>query len=441
MALDIDFGDGVKDTGEQTNNTNKSSDEQLANKEADAATINGDKGTPDITSKSGDATTENNGGNNASNSSDSKEEKEDQHDESASSQLTAGTEIEYEGQTYKVAENGDIVDKNGTVFKAAAQVKEWLETVQKEDDVKDEKEDTFDIKKLQDEIGIEVTGEDGKPIEFENSIAGVKAYVDSIMDIKSTEIADATINRFMEANPIIPQFIDYCKVNGSPVGFGQIPDRSNIELNKDNEAQLEAVIRMAAKEFGNASLNDNYIKYLKDSGGLFDEAQVQLKNLVAKDKQYIENMQKEAAAQREQEQKNLAGYWENVNKIIDSRTIAGFKIPESFTKEQNGKKLIYTPNDFFNYLSRNNIADENGNKITAYERDLNNMSEEELIQRDLLAAWLMFTGGTYKDLANMSIQENKVNQLRLKSKEQRAVKPIKFVSKSAKKADINDILL
>jgi len=443
MSFNIDFegNDAMNaNAGGASENNNQ---DNLPNQPNNDNDINGQTDSTDITGKDGNQNSNENGNktpdnNNANRNDDSK----NKNNEDDTNSLNPGDELEFDGQHYKVAENGDIVDDKGTVFKAAAQVKDWLATVQTEDEKKEEeKNNEFDIKALQDKIGVEVTDENGKPVEFENNIEGVKAYVDSVMNIKSKEISEATINRFLEAHPIVPQFLDYIQVNGSPIGFGQIPDRSGIQLNKENEAQLEAVIRMAAKEFGNASLNDNYIKYLKDSGSLYDEAETQLKNLIEKDKHYMANMKAEAAAQREEEQKNAQEYWDNVNKVIESRNIAGFKIPESFTKEHNGKKVIITPNDFYDYLTRCTISTENGDKITAYNNDLNLMSDDELLQQELLSAWLMFTGGTYKDLANMAIQENKVQQLKLKSKEQRSIKPIRFVSKVNKVTDINDIVL
>lgn len=423
MPLNIDFGDGVREVNLPKGNEHIEEKAPIDGSQGEQKPVEGEQKPNEV-----------------NNQPPVEETKHAEGEQSTT--LEVGTELEFDGQHYKVAENGDIVDDKGTVFKVAAQVEEWLKTVQTEEEKNEnENDNVFDVKKLQDAIGVEVTDDKGNAVEFENSVDGIKSYVDSVMDIKSKEIAQSAMNRFMEDNPMVQQFLDYVQINGSPVGFGQIPDRSGIELNKDNEAQLEAVIRMAASEFGNVSLNDNYIKYLKDSGGLFDEAQTQLKNLIAKDKQYIADMQANAAKQREDEAKATEEFWNKVNGIIDSRTIAGFKIPESFTKEQNGKKLIYTPNDFFDYLTRKNVDAENGDKITAYDRDLANMSDDELMQRDLLAAWLMFTGGTYKDLANMQVNENKVKELRLKSKEQRATKPLKFVSKKPQKVNASDLLL
>lgn len=357
--------------------------------------------------------------------------------------LEPNSQIEYDGQVYTVDENGNIVDDKGNIFKEAKDVAAWLKENEIVDETKETDANKIDIKAIQDAFGIEVTDEDGKQVEFTNDAQGLKSYVDSVIDIKSKDIQEATINSFLENNPLVAEFIDYVQVNnGSPVGFGTIPDRSKIQLNKDNEQQQEYIIRMAAKEFGNNSLNDNYIKYLKDSGGLYDEAKAQLEALINKDKQVRENIAKQAEAQRKQEEEDLVNYWKNVNSIIENRNIAGYKLPESFTKEVDGKKTIVTPNDFFNYLTRRTVVDEQGNRITPYQRDLYAITEEEELNKDLLDAWLMFTGGTYKDLVDMAIKEDNVRKLRIKSKEQRTIKPIKIVKKANNdKVDINDIVL
>lgn len=357
--------------------------------------------------------------------------------------LEPNSQIEYDGQVYTVDENGNIVDDKGNIFKEAKDVEAWLKENEVVDDTKETDTNKIDIKAIQDVFGIEVTDEDGKQVEFTNDAQGLKSYVDSVIDIKSKDIQEATINSFLENNPLVAEFIDYVQVNnGSPVGFGTIPDRSKVQLNKDNEQQQEYIIRMAAKEFGNNSLNDNYIKYLKDSGGLYDEAKAQLEALIDKDKKVRENIAKQAEAQRKQEEEDLVNYWKNVNSIIENRNIAGYKLPESFTKEVDGKKTIVTPNDFFNYLTRRTVVDEQGNRITPYQRDLYAITEEEELNKDLLDAWLMFTGGTYKDLVDMAIKEDNVRKLRIKSKEQRTIKPIKIVKKANNdKVDINDIVL
>ena len=285
------------------------------------------------------------------------------------------------------------------------------------------------------------TDENGKTVEFTDDADGVKSYIDSVISLKSTELQEAAVNRLYQDNPLLKQFQDYVQLNGTAKGFGDIPDRSGIKLDKNNEAQLISVIKMAAAEFGNKSLNDNYIKYLRDSGGLYDEASNQLAALVEKDTAYRQQIEIQAAAQRKQEADNIKNYWEKVNNMINSRVINGYKIPDSFTKEVNGKKVVITPNDFFAYISEAKVEREDGSKVTAYQNDLNNLTDDEFMAREMLDAWLMFTGGTYKDLIDMAVKENEVRKLIVKSKQSRSAKTVKVVKKQDGKTSIDDIVL
>lgn len=241
---------------------------------------------------------------------------------------------------------------------------------------------------------------------------------------------------------MLKQFADYLVVNnGNPYGFGQLPDRSTIELDKTNETQQEAIIRMAAQEFGNKAVNDNYISYLKQTGGLYDEAKVQLANLVEKDNNLRKQLETEAEQRRVQEEQEIDKYWNNVNNVIDSGIVGGYKLPESFVKEVNGTKVTLNRKDFFNYLSKPAVIDEQGNTMTGYQRDLANLSDEDALAKEMLDAWLMFTGGTYKDLINMAVKEDNVRKLKIMSEKQRNAKSIKIVTKRSGKTDINDLML
>ena len=357
-----------------------------------------------------------------------------QNNSSSTGELAAGDNVEFEGETYTVAENGDLVDKDGKVFKEAKDVKEWIESLQEETD------DSISLETIQDAFGQTIVGEDGKPIEFTNDAAGVQAYVKAVVDLQRNEIAEGAINKLYADNPMLKQFIDYVQVNGSPRGFGELPDRTGWQIDRDNTAQQETIVRMAAREFGNASLNDNYIKYLKDTGGLYDEAVNQLKALQDKDKTVKAEIEQRANAARAQEQQEIETYWNKVNDVINGRTIAGYKLPDSFVKEVDGKKQTLTPTDFYNYLSRQTEVDADGNRITGYQKDLANESDDDYLARELITAWLMFTGGTYKDLATMAIKENEVRTLKLKSKENRAHKTVK-VTKPVSKSSVDDIVL
>jgi hypothetical protein len=79
--------------------------------------------------------------------------------------------------------------------------------------------------------------------------------------------------------------------------------------------------------------------------------------------------------------------------------------------------------------------------MTGYQRDLNRLSNEEALSKELLDAWLMFTGGSYKDLIDMAINEDKVRRLVIKSKQQRAARTIKVNKPKQGKVNPDDIIL
>lgn len=427
--FNIDF-EGLTQSKPNTDSPNENPNPDNSNNQEDTTPLDGNHDKEDLTGKDGNHNSKDNNQNNEdSNSNDA---------DSSTGELTEGDSIEFEGVTYTVDATGNLVDDKGNIFKEAKDVKSWISSM---DVSNDQNDSDFNLNAIQEALGITVTDDNGNPVEFTNDAEGVKSYVNSVIDLKSKDIQTATINKLFADNPLIKEFIDYVQLTGSPQGFGELPDRSGIEIDKNNINQQEAIIRMAAQEFGNKSLNENYIKYLKDSGGLYDEAKQQLTALVEKDAAMRKDIEEQAEANRQAEQVRVNEYWQNVSKVIEGRIIAGYKLPESFTKEVNGQKVVYTPNDFYNYLNKAIEQDADGNIVTGYQRDLSKLTDEEYLNRELLDAWLMFTGGTYKDLIDMAVKEDNVRKLKIKSKEQRTAKSIKVIKKQGGKVNMNDIIL
>ena len=432
--IDIDF----EGQGNNNNNSNPDNSTQEGNGDNSNTTDLNGNGTADITGKDNQNNQNQNGNgsddNSANNENNVDDNSNDNSDNSSTGELKAGDHVEFDGVVYTVSENGDLVDENNNVFKKANEIEDWINSLDTEEN------NGIDIDGIQTAVGIEVIGEDGNPMEFTNDAEGVNAYVKAVIDLKSRELQDGAINKLYADNPILKQFQDYVTVNGTYHGFGELPDRTGWVVDKDNTDQQEAIVKIAAAEFGNMSINDNYIKYLKDTGALYDEAVNQLLALQQKDKEVRRDIEARAIAARQQEQEELENYWNKVNDVINGRTIAGYKLPESFIKEVDGKKQTVTPRDFYDYLSKQTEVDADGNRMTGYQKDLSSESEEAFMARELITAWLFFTGGTYKDLGNMAIKEEAVRTLKLKSKEHRAHKTIK-VTKPASKSTKDDILL
>lgn len=440
MALDIDFGNG-----ESTTSTIVNPENTQATTTEESTPLNGSKEIPDITGADGNKNPEaesvNTTGNEPAKETNSKEGSND--DIASTGELSEGTVVEFNGANYTADKDGNLVDKDGNVFKKAEEVKDWIASMEVDDDSKKDGKtsSTFDITSIREAVGVDVEDAEGNPVEFTNDAAGIKSYIESVIDLKSKEVREAAINRLYADKPYLKEVDDYYIANGGSLnGFGQLPDRSGITLDKDNEQQLEYVIRAAANEFGNKSLDDNYIKYLKTTGNLYDVAKQQLDLLVEKDKQTREAYAARAKEVQDQERNDTLAYWKSVNEAVNSGVIGGYKIPESFVREVNGKKITLTRSDFYDYLSKP-IKDENGNQMSAYQRDLNKLSDKDYLDKELIGAFLQFTGGSYKDLVDMAIKEEQVRTLRLKAKDNRATKTVRIKPKAGGKANIDDILL
>ena len=90
-------------------------------------------------------------------------------EENNDNDLEAGTELEIDGQVYTIAENGDIVDKDGKVFKEAKDVKDFLKENEPVDD-----DEELNLNSIKEAIGIDVKDEQGNAIEFQDTPQGVK---------------------------------------------------------------------------------------------------------------------------------------------------------------------------------------------------------------------------------------------------------------------------
>lgn len=376
-----------------------------------------------------------NDGSDASTKSDDKgDEKpsDDKDGDSNDKKLETGYTVEVGKDTYTVDDNGNLVDKDGKIFKEAKDVNDWIE--QFDVDNNDTKDVSIDT--IQETIGIEITDDNDKPIQFENTPEGIAAYVNAVIETSREEHMEAAINTLYQKYPIIEDVLNYYVANGNSLdGFGEIPDRSNITIDDTNEAQQENIIRLAWSEQGRKGDVNAYVQYLKSSGTLLAVAQEELQGLQENDKQYREQIEQEAIKQEQERLKNLETYWNGVKEVVESRKIAGYTIPDTIIVNRDGQKLSVTPNDFFNYLYR---VDNEGK--SQYERDLAKEDPNSRRDDEILRAYLKFVGGSYSNLVDMAVNDKEVNKLKLVAKERRASSiKVRKPAASAKKADEIDL--
>lgn len=406
MALD--FGYDPSKTG---NNTGEGNENGNGGTSTDITTgkVNTDtNGVPadDINDNNGDG---NKGDSNKDNGNKNDNNGDDNKNTNLENHLEAGTSIEVGENTYTVDEQGNLVDKDGNIFKEAKDVDAWL----KEFDKIENTEDEININTIQDAIGIQITDDNDKPIEFENSIEGIKSYINAVVETARDEHYGTAINTLYQKYPILNDVLNYYLANGNSLeGFNEIPDRSGITINDSDEAQQEAIIRTAWKEQGRKGDVESYLQYLKSSGTLLATAKEELAGLQEADAQYRKEIEEEAERKENERIKRLEDYWNGVHDVIKSRNIAGYQIPETIVINRDGQKISVTPEDFFNYVYR---VDNDG--LSAYERALAAETPESRRDDEILRAYLKFVGGNYSNLVSMAINKEKVATLRLKAKE------------------------
>lgn len=391
--MDIDFGYG------QNVNANGSGSDNKGEQNQDVTNLdNGQVENP-------------NGGENINEPPAGKEGTENNGDDNPT-KLEEGTTLEIGDAKYTVDKDGNVVDSNGNIFKEASQVSEWM----KEFENVEETTSDISIDSIKAAIGIEITDDNDKPIVFDNTVEGIKSYVDSVIETSKQEHYDTAINTLYQKYPIVKDVINYYVANGNSLeGFGQVPDRSGIEIDENNEAQQEQIIRTAWSERKQRGDVNSYINYLKSSGTLLATAKEELDGLKEADAQYKRDIEAKAAAEEKEKIETLERYWNGVHDIIKSRKIAGYQIPESIVITRDGQKLSVTPEDFFNYIYR---VDKEGK--SAYERDLEAETPDVRRDDEILRAYLKYVGGNYSNLVDMAINEKNVATLKLRAKQHNA---------------------
>lgn len=346
--------------------------------------------------------------------------------------LQPGSSLEVDGTTYTVDNNGNVVNADGSIFKEAKDVQSWLATFENVDDAGDS---AISINSIQEAVGIEILNDDDTPVEFENTPEGIRSYIDAVTETRRADYQEAAINTLYQKYPIINDVLNYYIANGNSLeGFNDIPDRTNIVFDDTNEAQHENIIRTAFKEQNRRGDVETYIQYLKSSNTLSAVAQEELEGIKESDRQYFANLEKQAADEENSRIESLEKYWNGVKETVDSKVIAGYKIPDTIVISKDGQRVSVTPNDFFNYIYQ---TDNEGK--SAYERDLKKETPESRREDELLRAYLKFTGGSYASLVGMAVNEKNINTLKLKAKTKptSSVKITKPVAAPAKGSNID----
>ncbi|WP_291630203.1 hypothetical protein, partial [Clostridium sp.] len=138
--IDIDFEGQITNT----NNNTSGNTTQGVTDDADTITNLNGNNTADITGKdnknnqnqningSGDGNGNGNGDNgNGDNGDDNNND--DNSNDSSTGELNVGDHVEFDGVTYTVSKNGDLVNDKGEVFKKKDEIQNWINSLEQEE--------------------------------------------------------------------------------------------------------------------------------------------------------------------------------------------------------------------------------------------------------------------------------------------------------------------
>lgn len=341
-------------------------------------------------------------------------------------------EVEIDGETYTIDENGNAIKDGNIVY-----TKEQLEEMSEDDDDNDDSEDDSvvtinDIAKLS---GINLVDDNGNPIEYEWSEEGLAKREADVYTLGKQEGFKDGFTQYLNENPDIAAIIEYKNRFGTIEGYSNTIDYSKMSL-PESEDELMNLIYAAEIQRGNPPERAKKIaEFAKANNDLANDAKLSLDYLKKNQEQEIKNRQQQIAIQEQQErQQEIAFYGvDYINGkevvvpeakgslydcIVNKGTLKNYQIPiEGITiKSENGIKKM-SRKEVFDYLSKP-VKEIDGVYYT--QAQLDEISKINDPQEYALRCIANLNGGI-SNLVEKKIAEKEIKRLRsLKEDKNRA---------------------
>lgn len=271
----------------------------------------------------------------------------------------------------------------------------------KEDETEtDSKEESVDeingidyLKKL---TGIEILNEEGKPVEFEDTLDGIAKYTESVVEIAKKQVEEETTKNLMDGLisefPELPNIINHLKTYGTIQNYVPVTDYTKIKISEDNKIMQEQIIinDLLASGISGEDAKE-MVNFYKDKGTLLDKAQNSLKKLQDLQIQEIKQREEQELLESKREQEENEKWYKEISTKINDGKINGYSIPAS----QKAK--------FYDYIAKpvNNEGYSQA-AIDEYNSD---------IDTRLFLTYLRFNKFDLSTLVKDAVAESKVNSL------------------------------
>lgn len=334
--------------------------------------------------------------------------------------LTEGQVLEVDGVDFTIAADGSAKDASGKIL-TTAEVKELLANAQQQQG--NPNEEILDITSLQEAVGITIKDEKGKPVTYANDKTGLTQYITDAAEVRANELVNDKYRQFFEQNPDIYQAYVQKLKTGSIDGFTTQPQWKQFDTNAASEQELEQLITAHRKAIGDdADTTADIIASAKAKQNLAGYAEKAKAYFVAKEEADAKLVQETEAAQKAKETKELNEYWNKIDNTVKTGKLKiegnEFTIPETIrVKDDSGKVLTYTKNDFLAYIKDVKTFTVEGNKVklTQHQYDLWQQSQKRTPAHDVLDAFKTFVKDDMSQLINRTINDREVKKIVIKT--------------------------
>lgn len=287
--------------------------------------------------------------------------------------------VEVDGVKYKLDKDGNALGTDGKVFKTKAEL-DALEIA-----------DTPLVTELITKSGYQPKDENGKPIEYEDSIEGLIKYNKDV----AFHLANEEKKKLFSAYPDVEDYLQHRLRGGDPKEYFQKQNDAwiGVKLDTADEGMLtKAVVDNLMKTGMPRKDAEETAKLYKDTNKLKEFGENAYKTLVKAEKDIKEAGDKEYQAALVKNQQDTQKYWEQRNEIVKKGKLHSISIPEA-DKES-----------FFKFISA--AVDEDGNSQAAYKRS--ELTPEQSLELD----YLLFKGMNLSTLVSLAASKQNADGLR-----------------------------
>ena len=284
--------------------------------------------------------------------------------------VSVGQTVEVDGKDYTIDATGNVIDPT---TKAVILSKDAFVEHLTKSNAKPEDNGFVAIQKL---VGVELTDETGKPIEFDNTPEGIAKYVDGVSKLTYNQARQEAIEELFESNPEFKDMLNHKQIYGNLDNYKAAIDYSKIDVNKASAEHLRNIFITAQTKQGLTTKDAEELWNL----AVTNKSEKQFANVAIK---YLDNINKQEQAQRdaivkqkeaEYNQRITQTYGVTVDEegnykplniegsfydlLVAKGKVGNVQIPQAgITGSINGEKVNMSRKDLFEFFS---IATESG---------------------------------------------------------------------------------